>query len=273
MSRVFHAQEVETTGTFWRIHRRDGVTLGFTSHDRDLWFDGVLHRAAPGMIPSAIRRTADLDPDLADVEGVLGHDAIAAADLADGRFDGAQVAIGVVDWENRDFAVLYRGEIGAVAEEANRFTAELRSAKAVLDSNPVPRTSPTCRARFCGPGCTLPASRYTREARVAAVDMARNSVRFAAGLAADMLRDGWLRWLDGPQAGLAMHVVDVVDGALLLDAPLDPGLIPSMRALLREGCDHTIRMCADRFGNAPNFQGEPFLPGNDLLTRYAVPSA
>ena len=70
-----------------------------------------------------------------------------------------------------------------------------------------------------------------------------------------------------------MQVVDVVDGALLLDAPLDPGLTPGMRALLREGCDHTIRMCADRFGNALNFQGEPFLPGNDLLTRYAVPSA
>ncbi|MEO0871962.1 MAG: phage BR0599 family protein, partial [Pseudomonadota bacterium] len=24
----------------------------------------------------------------------------------------------------------------------------------------------------------------------------------------------------------------------------------------------------DRFGNAHNFRGEPFLPGNDLLARY-----
>jgi hypothetical protein len=48
MSRVFYREEAETLATFWRIHRRDGVTLGFTSHDRDLWFDGVLYRAAPG---------------------------------------------------------------------------------------------------------------------------------------------------------------------------------------------------------------------------------
>ena len=56
MSRVFHATELEAMATFWRIHRRDGVTLGFTSHDRDLWFDGVLHRAAPGIAVPALPR-------------------------------------------------------------------------------------------------------------------------------------------------------------------------------------------------------------------------
>jgi hypothetical protein len=40
--------------------------------------------------------------------------------------------------------------------------------------------------------------------------------------------------------------------------------------LVREGCDHTIATCRTRFGNAANFQGEPFLPGNDILTRYAT---
>ena len=58
MSRVFGREALEPVATFWRVHRRDGVTLGFTSHDRDLWFGGVLHRAAPGMVPSAIRRSA-----------------------------------------------------------------------------------------------------------------------------------------------------------------------------------------------------------------------
>ena len=44
------------------------------------------------------------------------------------------------------------------------------------------------------------------------------------------------------------------------------------RALAMEGCDHTLETCATRFANAVNFQGEPFLPGNDLLTRYASPA-
>jgi len=29
-----------------------------------------------------------------------------------------------------------------------------------------------------------------------------------------------------------------------------------------------METCSARFGNAVNFRGEPYLPGNDLLTRY-----
>ena len=32
----------------------------------------------------------------------------------------------------------------------------------------------------------------------------------------------------------------------------------------------TVATCAARFGNAVNFQGEPFLPGNDMLAQYPV---
>jgi hypothetical protein len=42
--------------------------------------------------------------------------------------------------------------------------------------------------------------------------------------------------------------------------------------ILREGCDHTLPTCAERFANAVNFQGEPFLPGNDLVVRYGLSS-
>lgn len=273
MSRVFFRKELEGVGTFWRIRRRDGVTLGLTSHDRDLWFDGIVHRAAPGMLPSAIRRSADFIPDSAEVQGALTHDSIPAADLASGRFDGASVEIGVVDWETLDRAILYRGEIGGVAEEAGSFNAELRSAKAELEADTVPRTSPTCRAQFCGPGCTLSAARYTHEVTIAALDLAENRVEFAGGPAADAMRDGSLRWLDGPHAGQAMEVVAANAGGLVLDLELDPALEPGARARLREGCDHTVQTCQARFGNAVNFQGEPFLPGNDLIARYPGRSA
>ena len=64
--------------------------------------------------PSAIRRSADFEPDSAEVEGALSHDSIPAADLAKGRFDGARVLIGVVDWETQTREVLYRGTIGTV---------------------------------------------------------------------------------------------------------------------------------------------------------------
>ncbi len=270
MTRVFFREELEGVATFWRIHRRDGVTLGFTSHDRDLWFDGVLHRAAPGMLPSAIRRTADLASDSAEVEGALAHDSIDAADLAAGRFDGAAILVGAVDWENLDHAVLHSGTFGSVSQEAGAFVAELHSAKAMLEQDFVPRTSPTCRALFCGPGCTLSGMRFTHRSAVVSIDHQANLVGFDQIDPASM-DGGRIRWLDGPQAGLTMQVLDSGPAGLSLDAIIDPALAIGTRALLREGCDHRLATCASRFANAANFQGEPFLPGNDLLASYPPP--
>ena len=78
---------------------------------------------------------------------------------------------------------------------------------------------------------------------------------------------------EGDRPGLgapwsANAVVTIEGDMLVLEQALDPALAPGTLARLTEGCDHTIATCAARFGNAINFQGEPFLPGNDLLTRY-----
>lgn len=272
MSRIWFDQQLECVATFWRIARRDGVTLGFTTHDRDLWFGGVLHRSAPGMIPSAIRRTADFEPDSAEVEGALSHDSIAASDLAKGRYDGAAVSIGLVDWETLEQHGLYRGTIGAVTERDGAFSAALRSRKIELHRNPVPRTSPTCRAQFCGPGCSLSVARFTHDVAVLWCDPDTNAA--AVNGIADTSRfiGGTLRWLDGPLAGTRNGVAAATDDALLLDQPIDLPVPSGTRAILTEGCDRTLATCSDRFANACNFQGEPFLPGNDFVTRYPSPA-
>jgi uncharacterized phage protein (TIGR02218 family) len=268
MSRVFFQKELEGVATFWRIRRTDGVTIGLTSHNRNLWFDGILHLGSPGMVPSAIRRTADLASDSAEVEGALTHDGIAAADLSAGRFDGASIEVGLVDWETLESAILYQGMIGGVAEEAGGYQADLHSVKAILELDPVPRTSPTCRAQFCGPGCTLNPVRYTHEALVSAVNLEANGLQFSDLPDPELFESGAIRWIEGPSAGQTMEIMIVENGWLILDALLDKDVKPGMRALLREGCDHTFATCRDRFHNAVNFRGEPFLPGNDLITRY-----
>ncbi|MBC2665044.1 DUF2163 domain-containing protein [Novosphingobium flavum] len=272
MSRVWFSQELETVATFWRVIRRDGVTLGFTTHDGDLWFDGVLHRAAPGMVPSAIRRSADFDADSAEVEGALAHDSIDARDLAAGRFDGARVVIGLVDWNDpADRFVLYRGTIGTVSEDSGTFSAALESRKTELRRDPVPRTSPTCRAEFCGPRCNLSAAAHDHPGRIVSADIDGNWVEIAAAVDIALLAGGDLRWLDGSNCGQRSAIAGIEDGRLLLSAPLDSAGIGS-RVILREGCDRTITTCAARFGNAVNFQGEPYLPGNDMIARYPAAS-
>jgi uncharacterized phage protein (TIGR02218 family) len=267
MPRVFFDRELDTVVTFWRIYRRDGCALAFTSHDRDLSFGGHRHLAAPGMVPAAIRLTAELANDSAEVQGALSHGSIRESELAAGLYDDAAIEIGAVDWVSLESHTLYTGQIGRIEDDQSQFTAELRSNKSLLEQDLVPRTSPTCRAAFCGKGCGLSAMRFTSEQVLAEVDLEGNRVRFA-GVDGEAHVDGRLRFMGGPQTGVAFGIIDAASEWLVLDRPLVDGTLPGTRAELREGCDHTIATCSARFDNAANFRGEPFLPGNDLLARY-----
>lgn len=267
MTRVFFDRELETAATFWRVFRRDGITLGFISHDRDLTFGGILHRAAPGMVPTAIRLTSDLSEENAGVEGALSHDTIDESDLAAGLFDEASIEVGIVDWETLDAHTLYTGSLGRIEDNKNSFSGELNSAKSALAQDLVPRTSPTCRAVFCGRGCGLSATRFTSRVVLEQVDADLNQVR-VSGLVSEDHLDGQIRFLDGPQTGIAFAIVGVNGDWLALDRPLSAGIASGIAAELRQGCDHTLGTCSSRFDNALNFRGEPFLPGNDLLARY-----
>ena len=270
MSRIWFSTELETVATYWRVTRRDGVTFGFTTHDADLWFNHVLHRSAPGMVPAAIRRSSGFEADSAEVQGAITHDVIAPQDLTAGRYDGATVVIGLVDWSTMENKPIYSGLIGAISEEAGTFTAELQSRKAELQRDPIPRTSPSCRASFCGPGCGLSAPRFSHEAILTTHHPELNAVEVVCAVPEQLLIGGYLRWLDGPYAGMEMGIISAEGMALVLDTPIDADLAAGIRAIVREGCDHTLATCGERFANSLNFQGEPFLPGNDMIIRYGL---
>ncbi|MEP3422772.1 MAG: DUF2163 domain-containing protein [Erythrobacter sp.] len=269
--RVFFDRELDATATFWRIFRQDGIALGFTSHDRDLAFAGLRHRAAPGMVPAAIRMTSDLSEDSAGVDGALSHDSIKSAELSAGLFDRAAIEIGIVDWETLEHHTIYSGAIGRIEDDSRGFSAELKSAKQVLEQDIVPRTSPTCRALFCGPGCGLSANKFTDRVALTALDLDLNRVQLNNVAGAGHV-DGKLRFLNGPQTGKPFGILSVDANWLTLDRPIEAGVSIGTQAELIEGCDHTLTTCASRFNNAVNFRGEPFLPGNDLLARYGQSS-
>lgn len=273
MSRVFFAEPLETVATYWRIMRRDGVALGFTSHNRDLIFAGIAHLAAPGMVPSSIRRSADLASELVEMEGILSHSAITPADLRMGRYDGATIEVGVIDWESHEHSALFAGQIGSISENGESFEASLKSAKTLFERDLVPRTSPTCRARFCDRDCGLNPASFTHLVSVLSIDTETAAITFADVPAPATIVGGRLRWIDGPQAGVEMRIMVATGSELTLDRDIAPGLAAGHRAFVVEACDHTIATCAARFGNAANFRGEPFMPGNDLLTRYGTGGA
>lgn len=259
-----------TTAAFcWRLERRDGICMGFTTHDRDLDLGGIVYRAAPGMLPSAISLSDGFDADMLEVGGAISSDAIREEDLAAGRWDGAAVTVLMVDWEapEGEQAVLARGEIGDVGVSGNGFSAELRGLVAVLERPVVEQTSPECRARLGDKRCRVDMAARVRMTRIASV-VDEDVVEVAGAAAGNAYAYGRLRWIGGANSGLESAVLTSQGPVLTLREP--PPFPPAVGDLVEisEGCDKSLATCAGRFANAANFRGEPHLPGMDLLTRY-----
>jgi uncharacterized phage protein (TIGR02218 family) len=266
----FLEPDLTTIALCWRIERRDGAAIGFTTHDRDLPIGGLAYRAAPGMLPSAITLSDGFDAGTLDIAGALTSAAISAADLAAGRWDGASVTIFMVDWERPDGAPLRlaRGELGDVAASGERFEAELRGPTALLDRPVVEQTSPECRAELGDKRCRVDMAGRVRMTRVVAVPDEESVEVADASPAANAHGYGRLRWISGANSGLESPIAASAGARLTLREP--PHFAPAAGDLveLHEGCDRRFATCRARFANAANFRGEPHLPGMDLLTRY-----
>jgi uncharacterized phage protein (TIGR02218 family) len=274
-----HIDEGTTTLAWcWRIVRADGVTLGFTDHDRTLTFDGTDFAPESGFAASEVRSGSDLSVDAQDAQGVLSSDRITETDILDGRWDNAAVEVWRVNWAATSQRLLMRrGAIGQIRRGRLAFVAEVRSLAHVLGQTVGRTFQATCDAALgdarCGVNLEAPAFKGTG----AIIDLLRDRAFMASGLGG--FTSGWftfgtLDWTSGANAGRRAEVLshDLVDGVAimtLLEAPVR-ATVATDSFTIRAGCDKRIATCGTKFANVANFRGFPNIPGQDAVLRYAT---
>lgn len=265
------AGELTSLAICWRLVRRDGVALGFTTHDKPLLINGLLYDSAPGMAPSAVVASDGLDVDTMDVSGALSADAIRSDDLRDGRYDGAEVRLLVVDWRDPDAGqhLLARGHLGTIDAGIGAdtgFSATMRGLTAAFLRNRIEAYSPQCRAELGDWRCRVSLRGRMRRSSISQLEGDRVWISgLDASAAADYVA-GWLRITSGQLAGLERRIIAQEADALRLDEAIAAAVGDQVE--VHEGCDKQFATCSGRFGNALNFRGEPHVPGNDVLTRF-----
>ena len=194
----------------------------------------------------------------------MSSGAIIESDLRAGRWDGARLVLSAVDWSDADAEpiVLVRGSFGAVALKDGAFTVALRGPTSVFDAAVGLETSPACRASLGDRRCRVD---LRGRAHRAGASVDGTSVTLGASFADGIFAYGSLHWIDGPRAGIVERVLASAGTGVTLAEPVV--LAGAHAVKIREGCDRQLGTCRDRFANVMNFQGEPHLPGNDLLTR------
>lgn len=265
------AGEVTTLATCWRLERTDGWIRGFTDHDQDLVIDGLTYVASTGFLPSAIKSGADLSVDNLDVDGFLDDDALKAADLSAGLFDGARIDIFVVNWADLSMGcvMLRRGWLGEVKRADNRFSAEVRGVANKLQQTAGKLYSRLCRTDLGSPECKVDLAPLTDELAVTAM-AAGDTFTVATGRPSGFYTFGTCAFLSGANAGASIEVLNHVSQSIQLFTPMPRPIAVGDQVRLVAGCDKTIETCHVRFGNVLNFRGEPHIPGNDKVFSYPV---
>lgn len=120
--------EIVHSAWCWKITRKDGVVLGFTSHDADIEYNGTVYKAATGFAPSAVSTTGDMSVDNLDAEGMLRSDSLTAEDLRKGIYTNAAIEVFLINYQNLkdEVFLMRRGVLGEVNYGKNGFKAEIR---------------------------------------------------------------------------------------------------------------------------------------------------
>ncbi len=252
----------------WRIERRDGRVLGFTTHDAGLWVAGEFYASAPGIRPSAIEQALGRAGDSLSISGAIADASLSEADLASGRFDGALVALFITDWSATEPVAIpiSRGILGAVSRSGGGFGAEVDAADPLLEADFIPLTSPACRAELGDGDCRV--AMAGRRARAKVVAVSGRQMTLDAHFSDGIFAFGQMRWLSGRLRGLGQVILAQTGAVLTLARTAVPADATGWQVELVEGCDKSAETCATRFANIANFRGEPHLPGLDLLTRF-----
>ncbi len=277
--RAHLATGATTVARCWSLGRRDGLTLGFTDHDRPLSFDGQTFRPDSGLAARAVVQGTGLAVDNSEALGVLSSDAVTEGDIDAGRWDGAEVRLWHVNWAAPSQRELrFRGHLGEIRREGAAFHAELRGLTEALN-RPLGRLfTRDCAATLGDAACGLDLSAPGLSATLAAGSTDGGTFRLPglSAFAPRWFERGRLRVLSGAAQGLSGVIrADRPDGArrvIELWQPLRAPLAPADTIRVEAGCDRTHATCRARFGNVANFRGFPFIPGEDWLLSVPVPS-
>ncbi len=249
----------KTFARCWKVTLDDGVVMGFTTHTRNLVFEGITYEMLTGLTTSSIKSSEGLSVDNLAIAAFLSSKD--ERDIVKGRFDGAMLEIFVVNYFNLSMGKLREktGFLGEVTRADGVFQAELRGLMDRLRTKIGRAHTAACDARLGDIRCKVALGQYT--ATITSVTGAKSFQAAAlAGFPTDFFTDGDVRFVNGDNIGVVrdIRLQSDINFSFFLTTPFP--LVVGDALLLHIGCNKSKRTCIDKFANVINFRGFDFVP-------------
>jgi uncharacterized phage protein (TIGR02218 family) len=266
------AGELTTLAYLVKITRVDGVVKGFTTHDQNIAIGGVTYKADGALTPSALQSSSSLATDNMEVTGILDSADIADADIEAGLYDHARIDVYACNWADvtQGTVQLRRGWIGQIARSGLHYAAELRGLHDRLQRPIGVYYTPECRFDLGDSNCAVNLAPLTVTGSVTSATDQANFADTSRTEATGVFNYGKLTWTSGANAGLAMEVKnwDLPSLTFTLWLPMPNAIQIGDAYSVYPGCDKRFSTCANKFSNAANFGGFPYVPGVGNILKY-----
>ncbi len=271
------AARTHTLATCVKITRTDGNVFGFTDHDENITYDGVVYYAAYGCIPSAVSGSVNLNVDNLSVDGLFNAAGITKAGIIAGLWDHAEIQVFLINYRDTTIGIIPlpgSGWLGEKTVKDGNYTFEFRSKAQALQQSIGRLYTSACSWKLGDADCGVTLATYQKAgAAVVVTDNANFTATVAGGSATDQFyRYGILTWTSGSNDGLSMEVKSAAYAAgtytiqLVLSMPYT--IVATNAFTITPGCDKAFATCKDKYSNSVNFGGFPHIPGRDVINQY-----
>lgn len=281
---------VRHTCQVWKITRTDGEVFRFTTHDSAVTFHGETYSPCDSLKASAAESAVLNAVGGGDIEiqGLISADSITESDLANGSFDGADLEVWTIPWDDPTLAShspkrIIKAILGATTQGPNAYEAEAQCISAKMAQTPLLSiASSACRFEPGDGKCPVNTAALTFSGNVitAVTRNAYNRSSYrqfyhaaSSSGSSEQLTSyynyGLLTWTVGNNAGLSSEIKSVdSDGLVTLWEQMPNEIAVSDQFTVRPGCNKTLSDHTGKFGlDADSFGGFPDIPGLDAILR------
>lgn len=263
------SEPVTTLCTCWKIVRKDSTIMGFTEHDTDILYDGLIYKASTSYSPTSFSTNATLSVDNLEIKSFLDDDDITEQDLMSGVYDYAGIFIFLINWADisQGIVKLQRGILGEVTIIDEMFVAEMRSMTQHLQQTIGRTYSPDCDADLGDSRCTVSLGTITVTGSVTSLSNNRIFTDTSRVESNGLFDFGELTWTSGLNNSRKIEVIDFNSSIFTLFEKMPFNIVIGDTYSVYSGCNRTKDHCKNKHNNLINFRGFDFIPGIDATLR------
>lgn len=249
--------------TCLRMQMSAGKLLCFTDSDMDVFYENERYRAGGYFTPNSVVSSNELSEDNFSISGIIDGDLITKKAITSGDFSNSYIELFVI--KNNKKNILKTGWIGDISYNDNKFTASINSLSSKTNNLIGKCYSPNCRAEFADRYCKLNKGNYSFSGEVTALIDSYSFIDSSRNEPNDYFSQGVLEFISGQNKGKKYNIFSFQRHQISIDSTTIQEIKIGDSYIVTAGCNKSLHECINKFSNAVNFRGEPYIPGRYKL--------